>query len=233
MKERTESRRHTVQCVIAITASFVLLAGLGCKSSKVKSSEQAAEGADQQQAAASSSNEGGSGPGIDLNCVIDHIQNPKESFHYSYKKTDDSPVIQEADITPQTIDGSFTNGTFSNTVHGVRSDSDGWRQAWAGMTGVAGMAGTVALINHSSAMVMEGKASVNGYDTIHYSIDTARGNYAELGLYKSTLGNGGFEKGEAWVTSEGCPVKLTLASETHMNNGQVDKTLYELSMVKK
>src|SRR5215471_2323984 len=36
-----------------------------------------------------------SGPGIDLNCVVDHLQNPPESFHYLYKKDSSSPVHQE------------------------------------------------------------------------------------------------------------------------------------------
>jgi len=47
--------------------------------------------------------------GIDLNCVMDHIQNPPEAFHYSYHKQSSNPVEEQADITPQTIDGSFKN----------------------------------------------------------------------------------------------------------------------------
>ena len=47
-------------------------------------------------------------PGIDLNCVYDHLQNPPESFHYLYTKDATDNVHQEADVTPQTIDGFRT-----------------------------------------------------------------------------------------------------------------------------
>lgn len=233
MKRRFIPRTIEARFLLAILAAAIMLASAACKSSKGKSVEQASNESSQASPSSGANNSAGSGPGIDLNCVIDRLQNPPESFHYSYKKSGDNPVIQNADVTPQNIDGSFTNGTFSNTVHGVRSDSDSWHLATGSLMGVAGMSSTVALVNHSSAMVMEEKGSVNGYDTIHYSIDTTRGNYAEVALYKTTLGNGGFEKGDVWVTKEGCPVKLSINSEMHLNNGQVDKVDYELAMVKK
>ncbi|HET9803579.1 MAG TPA: hypothetical protein VFP96_10095, partial [Candidatus Acidoferrum sp.] len=75
--------------------------------------------------------------------------------------------------------------------------------------------------------------TMNGYDTTRYSIDTSRGDAAEAGLYRATLGDGGFEKGIAWVTDKGCPVKLSLDSEMHLTNGSVDKVHYEIAMVKK
>ena len=44
-----------------------------------------------------------------------------------------------------------------------------------GLTGISGMSSTVAIINHNSAMQRESDGGqVNGYNTIHYSIDTAR-----------------------------------------------------------
>jgi hypothetical protein len=77
-------------------------------------------------------------------------------------------------------------------------------------------------------------ASVNGYRTIHYSIDTARFDSAERGILGPTLGPGGFEKGDAWVTSDGCPAKLVLDSEMHNRDGSLLETIhYEESMVKK
>jgi hypothetical protein len=72
-------------------------------------------------------------------------------------------------------------------------------------------------------MVREGTAKVNGYDAIRYSIDTARSSAAESALYRSTLGPGGFERGTVWVTSPGCPVKFSLDSEMHLNDGSVQK----------
>lgn len=174
-----------------------------------------------------------SGPGIDLNCVMDSLQNPTESFHYVYKKQSDSPVDQEADVTPQTIDGFFMLGDQKQEFHGKKSDPQSWRQAMAGVTGISGMSSTMALVHSSEAVKREGEEKMNGYDTIRYSIDTARGNSAEQGLYKATLGPGGFEKGTVWVTSKGCPVKMEIDTEMHGGNGSVDKVHYSEAMVRK
>jgi hypothetical protein len=172
-------------------------------------------------------------PGLDLNCVFDHIQNPPESFHYSYQKVGSTNVDEEADITPQTIDGSFKNNEAAHPLHGVHSDSASWQGAWAGLMGISGMSSTVALVNHSSSMTLVGPDKVNGYDAIKYSIDTSQASAAEAGLYKSTLGPGGFEKGTVWVIPGGCPVKFSLDSEMHLNDGSVDKVHYEEAMIKK
>jgi hypothetical protein len=172
-------------------------------------------------------------PGIDLNCIMDHIQNPPEAFHYSYIKQSDSPVEEQADITPQTIDGMFKNASASRTLHGDRSDRENWQAAWTGLMGISGMSSTIALVNHSSATVKEGPEKVNGYDAVRYSIDTSRGDAIEQGLYRSVLGAGGFQKGTVWTIPPGCPVKLILDSEMHLSNGNIDKVHYEEAMVRK
>ena len=174
-----------------------------------------------------------SGPWIDLNCVVDHLQNPPESFHYLYKKDSSSPVHQEADLTPQTIDGLRVdiNG-LQHPLHALRSDAESWQSALAGLTGISGMSSTVALINHNSAMHREADGGqVNGYNTIHYSIDTARFDPTESHMLLNT---GDFEKGDAWVTPDGCPVKFGLDSELHRKDGAlIEKIHYEVAMVKK
>lgn len=172
-------------------------------------------------------------PGIDLNCVYEHLQNPPESFHYLYKKDATDPVHQEADVTPQTIDGFRIQFDGSQQpLHATHSDQQSWQGALAGLTGIAGMSSTVAIINHSSAMRRESDGGqVNGYDTIHYSIDTARFTAAERQML---LKPGEFEKGDAWVTPAGCPVKLTLDSELHRNDGTlIEKLHYEDAMIRK
>lgn len=171
--------------------------------------------------------------GIDLNCVMDHIQNPPEAFHYSYHKQSSNPVEEQADITPQTIDGSFKNSDVARPLHGVRSDPQSWQTAWSGLMGISGMSSTVAIIRSSSAITKEGPERMNGYDATRLSIDTTKADPAEQGLYRTVLGSGGFEKGTAWVTEQGCPVKLVLDSEQHSNNGDVDKIHYEITMVRK
>jgi hypothetical protein len=172
-------------------------------------------------------------PGIDLNCVYEHLQNPPESFHYLYKKDATNHVHQEADVTPQTIDGFRTQfDGAQQPLHATRPDQQSWQSALAGLTGISGMSSTVAIVNHNSAMQREPDGGqVNGYSTIHYSIDTARFSAVES---RMLLHPGEFEKGDAWVTSAGCPVKLSLDSELHRNDGSlIEKLHYEEAMLKK
>jgi hypothetical protein len=175
-------------------------------------------------------------PGIDLDCIVARLQNPPEAFHYSFKN-DGSPhfVDDEADVTPQVIDGSFksnasdvTKPPITGKVHAERSDSNGWRMAAGSLSGIAGLAGAGGLISQNA--VREGTDKVNGYDTVKYSVDTTRGNSPGAAIL---LGAGGFLKGTVWVTSEGCPVKMSLDGETHLDDGSVPKDHYEEAIIKK
>lgn len=200
-----------------------------CACTSGKSSDRA------RNAGSSTSDHVSSGPGIDLNCVINHLQNPPEAFHYVYKKdsSDNDHIDQEADVSPQTIDGLRRQPDGSSApVHALRSDPQSWQTALASLTGISGMSSTIAMVNHSSAMTRDPNGgAVNGYDTIHYSIDTSRFDATERGML---LKPGEFEKGDAWVTDEGCPVKLALDSELHRNDGSfIEKLHYEVAMVKK
>ena len=220
-------RRFATECFCGVTG-FLLLFVSACKLGPSGKSHE------EKSATKSAAARNDSNPGIDLNCIIDHIQNPPEAFHYAYKKdTADNNLIQDADVTPDTINGSSKSRYGTNELKGVKSDAASWQSAWTGLTGISGMSSTIALIRNSSATVREGAEKMNGYDTIRYSIDTSRGNAAEAGLYRATLGEGGFEKGMAWVTAQGCPAKLSLDSEMRLNNGIVDKVHYEIEMTKK
>jgi hypothetical protein len=198
---------------VLAAAGLALLAVSACKSGPTSKGANGKSGAQPNSAATA---QGSGGAGIDLNCVMDHIQNPPEAFHYSYNKESSNPVHEEADITPQTIDGSFKNNSASSSFHGVHSDAASWQGAWSSLMGIAGMS-----------------EKVNGYDAIKYSIDTARGTDAEKSLYQSVLGTGGFQKGTAWVTSQGCPAKLVMDSELHGKDGSVEKIHYDVAMVRK
>jgi len=209
-------------------AGLALFFAAACKLGTSKAREE------RSAKAPSAASQNSSNPGINLNCVVDHIQNPPEAFHYTYKKdTSDDNLIQDADIFPDTITGSSKSKYGTHDLKGVKSDAASWQSAWTGLMGISGMSSTIALIHSGSPTVREGTEKMNGYDTIRYSIDTARGDAAEAGLYRATLGAGGFEKGMAWVTAQGCPVKLSLDSEMHLNNGTVDTVHYEIAMVKK
>jgi len=225
--------RNTNALTTVACALIALVFAFGCHSNP--NSKGATEKAAQQESnkAGKVAAQSNPDPGIDLNCVYDHLQNPPESFHYLYKKDASSPVHQEADVSPQAIDGfrAQLDGS-QQALHATRSDPQSWQGALAGLTGISGMSGTVAIVNHNSAMQREPDGGqVNGYDTIHYSIDTARFSATERQML---LKPGEFEKGDAWVTSQGCPVKLSLDSELHRNDGSlIEKLHYEEAMVKK
>ena len=202
-----------------------MLAALGCKSERAPA--PAAEDHATPAAPASAVN-------IDLNCVMDRLQNPPEAFHYTYQKVSDNPVHEEADVTPQSIDGTFQIGADSAMpVHGVRTDGAGWQSAWSSLRGIGGMASTVALVRNGSAIVREGAEKLNGYDAIKYSIDTARATDADKSLFQSTLGPAGFERGAIWATAQGCPVKISLDVESHSKNGNASKEHYEEAILRK
>ncbi len=205
------------------TNALLALTLLGCKSDKAPAPEEHPTPAIRATAV-----------NIDLNCVMDHLQNPPEAFHYTYQKVSDSPVHEDVDVTPQSIDGTFQIGTGTPMpVHGVRTDAASWQNAWSSLRGIGGMAGTVALVRNGSAIDRVGAEKVNGYDAIKYSIDTARATDADRSLFESTLGPTGFERGTIWATEQGCPVKISLDVESHPKAGNASKAHYEEAMVKK
>jgi hypothetical protein len=205
--------------------AFILM--LGCNSAPSKTVNPGSGSPQKSVGTAKRSTD----PDIDLNCVVDHIQNPPESFHYAFKAESDNPWQEEADVTPQQIDGSFSNSTLSKPqqFHGTP------REVSSNLMAIGRMASLFATVRNSSAVVNEGAQNgVNSYDTIKYSIDTARGTATEQVLYKSILGPQGFEKGAVWVTSQGCPVRIVLDEELHSEDGSVaGKTHYEEAMIKK
>ena len=235
---RSQLNRANMVSLSVMLGCFAAI--LACNtSSSSKLHDRAADNGSADEQTREAPAQSNSGPGIDLNCVFDHLQNPPESFHYVYKKanSDGSNVHQEADVSPQTIDGFRAQADGSpQPLHGVRSDAQSWQAALAGVTGISGMSGTVATFNHNSAMKPETDGGqVNGYDTIHYSIDTARWDATERQLLGNfALGPGGFDKGDVWVTAKGCPVKFVLDEEMHKKDGSLlDKIHYEESMTKK
>ena len=166
---------------------------------------------------------------IDLNCVIRHIQNPPDSFHYSLRDQSSNPWQEDADVTPQSITGSFMNNSLTAPQHFEGPP----RGVSVNLMAIGRLADHFATVHGTSAVVKEGTENKNGYDAVKYSIDTGLGNATEQGLFKSVLGAGGFEKGTVWVTSEGCPVQIVLDEELHAKDGSpLSKAHYEESMVK-
>jgi hypothetical protein len=173
-------------------------------------------------------------PRIILQCAADKIQKPPFPFHWSLKKnvSDSGPLDREADVTPALITGIATGPSGTRTIHAVPSDASAWSAAVLDLAGPL-PASTVALVNNSSATTRDGTEKVDGEDTIKYSIDTARDTPADANLIKNVLGEGGFIKGTAWVTADGCPVKFVIDVEQHLKNGTVVTEHYEEAMTRK
>jgi hypothetical protein len=221
----SKQRDTQVSDCVLMTLFFVSL--LGCKSAP--STRMAPTSESQQKSVASAKNS--SGPDIDLNCVMSHIQNPPESFHYAFKVNSDNPWEEDADVTPQQIDGTFSNSSLPKPqpFHGAP------REVSSNLMAIGRMASLFATVRNTAAVVNEGaEQGVNGYSTVKYSIDTTQGTATDQALYNSVLGPGGFEKGTVWVTSQGCPVRIILNEELHSKDGGLTgKNHYEEAMIKK
>jgi len=219
---RLAAFRHVLLAIVGMAS----LGALGCTTSPA-SKDAAAKSTHGETPAVTQNNPG---PGIDLNCVINHIQNPTESFHYTFRDESPNRWEEEADVTPQRIDGSFANNSLPQPqqFHGTP------QEVWSNLGAIRRMASLFAIVRKTSAVVNSGTENVNGYETTKYSIDTSRGNATEQGLYSDVLGKGGFAKGTVWTASQGCLVKLTLDEELHSKDGSVqDKAHYEEAMVRK
>lgn len=210
---------------VVVVLAFVSM--LGCKSTPPTTAAPLSESQPKSLASTKSS----VGPDIDLNCVMSHIQNPPESFHYAFKVNSDNPWEEDADVTPQQIDGSFSNSSLPKPqpFHGAP------REVSSNLMAIGRMASLFATVRNTAAVVNEGtEEGVNGYSTVKYSIDTTQGTATDHALYNSVLGPGGFEKGTVWVTSQGCPVRIVLNEELHSKDGALTgKAHYEEAMIKK
>ncbi len=228
MEGRIHYKTILLRSTLVVAVGLALFADSGCTSSS--------SGSKSSSGASETASSDSPGAQIDTNCVGDHIENPPEAFHYSFKKVNGADSRQEdADITPQAMDGTLTtNASKPYSFHGVRSDSASWDGAVLNLTGAVGMlTASAGLLSHSSSMTREGTEAMNGYDTTRYSIDTTRGNEHDKGAFGLLLGPGGSAKGMVWVTSQGCPAKLVLDEEVRQINGGMNKLHYEMAMIKR
>ena len=122
----------------------------------------------------------------------------------------------------------------SHTFHGVRSDEGSWSSAVVDLShlNIAAMSARLNALNDSSAIVQQGRESINGYDTGKYSIDTARANSSDRQNFETLFGKGASEKGTAWMAPDGCIAKFTL-DETIVQGDALNKAHYEMARIKK
>ena len=177
----------------------------------------------------------GAGSHIDVLCIGDRIDNPPESFHYSYKYSDMSGSTQkDADITPQVMDITIKDKSGSHSFHGVHSNEAGWSSAVVDLSNLSmtAMSSRLVILNDTSAIIRQGSEAMNGYDTTKYLIDTANASSSDRKKFDFLLGTGSFEKGTAWVPADGCAVKLVL-DEAVQINGSLKNAHYEIDRIKK
>ncbi|HKV61828.1 MAG TPA: hypothetical protein VJO16_07945 [Candidatus Acidoferrum sp.] len=229
------SSRHEMKTMVRLARVFVLGATsltLGCNPKPLSADRENSVQARAHASAASATVSGGDNPGIDLQCLAERIQKPSAPFHWSYRKVV-PPLINgdwEADISPNSIAGTFVDSAGTRPIRAARLNSTSWNTAVMTLTGPL-PASTFALVNNPSATVRAGTENVNGENTIKYVIDTSRDNPSDAALIKNILGANGFIKGSAWVTRAGCPIKFVLNVEEH--HGKMQTEHYEANVTQR
>ncbi len=215
--------QHPTDCLRLMAVCLALAVASAC------TSRSGSKGADQ------SSSSDSAGAHVDVMCVGERINNPPESFHYSYKYSDSAGSSdKEADITPQTMEITIKDQSGSHSYHGVRSDEVSWNSAVLDLSslGMTGMMSRLDALNDTSAISRQSSESVNGYDTTRYAIDSTKANSADQRKFDVLFGKGSFEKGTVWVPSDGCAVKLVL-DERVLLGGELKDAHYEMARSRK
>jgi len=218
---RRNEMRFSVKTWICPMLGIALIITSACNSSSVSKSAVAAGD--------------GSGSNIDVLCIGDRINNPPESFHYSYRYADMSGAGEkDADITPQVMDITIKDKSGSHSFHGVHSNEVSWNSAVLDLSNLnmTAMSSRLDSLNSTSAIVRQSSEPMNGYDTTKYSIDTANASSSDRQRFETLFGKGSFEKGTAWVPADGCAVKLVL-DEAVQINGSLKNAHYEIQRIKK
>ena len=172
---------------------------------------------------------------IDVMCIGDRINDPSEAFHYSYKYSDANGWVEdEAEITRQAMDITIKDKSGSRLFHGVRSDEASWNSAVIDLShlNITAMSARLNALNDSSAIVQQGRESINGYETAKYSIDTGNANSSDRQQFETLFGKGASEKGTAWMAPDGCVAKFTL-DETILQGDELKKPHYEIARIKR
>ncbi len=209
-------------------AECALLASGGCTSTSASKSGQ-------EHAATEGSDSGADGH-VAVMCVGDLINNPPESFHYSYRYADASgSVDKEADIAPKEMDITISDSSGSHSFHGVRSDDLSWNNAVLDLSNlnITKISATLDSLNGTSAVIREKSETVNGYPTTKYTIDTTNANSSDKQKFEMLFGNGSFEKGSVSMGADGCAVRLVLDEGLWQSNGSIKKDHIEIARIKK
>jgi len=216
---------------ITIAAVFVMC---GCNSGA---------GGTSGSSASSAESHGGPGPnkfsptGASL-CLQQMIKNPPEPLHLSFTETssDNHATSVVADVTPATVDYTrreTSNGqTTTTTKHLARAQMSEMELDFTVMSPVPWHGELVAA---QDAAKSAGEQSVDGFNAVEYSIDTANEPVSQKAAFDSLMALKDYKiVGMAWVTNDtGCLVKYAIDFEQDKNDGSVKKTHFEGDVTKK
>ncbi len=183
----------------------------------------------------SADSDSGSSAHLDVGCMLDHVEKPADSFHFSFKYADaSSSVDKEAEVSPQAMVITITDPSGSHTYHGVRSDEQSWGNALLDLSSLkfTGLTGRLAGIEGTSAVSAQGSAQVNGYNATKYAIDTSAANSHDRQVFATLFGDGSFDKGAIWMGPDGCAVSVVM-DEGLLIDGKIVKQHFEVSRTAK
>lgn len=192
-------------------------------------------GSNAKSTRADSASDSDSGIRLDAGCMLDHVDKPSQSFHYSYKFASDSTWENyEADVTPASIDGTAKTSIGSSSIHAIRSDSDGWDTAVLALSSLSftALTGRLTALDGTTAIASQGAEQVNGFSATKYAIDTSHASASDQHNLEALLGKGSFDKGTIWMGQDGCAVKVMVDEGWPIDN-RLEKRHYEIARIKK
>jgi hypothetical protein len=173
---------------------------------------------------------------LDVMCMSDRIDNPSESFHYSFKYADSTNALEkQADISPEAMDITISDKSGTHRYHGTRGDEASWNSAVVDLSNlsITAMGARLDSLNGTTAIVKQGAEMANGYGSTKFTVDTANADFTDKQRYQTLIGPGSFEKGTVWIGDDGCAVKLLLDEGVSQAKGKVETRHYEMSRAKK
>lgn len=171
-------------------------------------------------------------------CLQQMIKNPPGPFHVSFaeRSSGQDASTVEADVTPASIDytkrDTSAGQTSTDTKHLARAQVTEMEVDFDLMKPVPWHGELVAA---QDAAKSAGAGSVNGYNAIKYSIDTANEPEAQKATFLSLMAVKDYKiVGSAWVTSDtGCLVKYAIDLEQDGKDGNIKRTHFEGNVTKR
>ncbi|HEV2225152.1 MAG TPA: hypothetical protein VGR84_19320 [Candidatus Acidoferrales bacterium] len=225
---------HFWRATLCVVIGIALALASGCK----LGAGRRAEGSAKSSAAASRPDPGKFSPTGASLCLQQMIKNPAGPFHLSFaeKSSDNKVSSVEADVTPATIDYTrreMRAGQTSTSTKKLERTQLSEMELDFDVMGPVPWHGE--LVAAQDATKPAGMESVNGYNTLKYSIDSANEPAAQKATFESLMAVKDYKiVGSAWVTTDtGCLVKYAIDFEQDQKDGSVKKTHFEGDVTKR